>query len=65
MIRELNKQMKRKINQVLDMLWARKNVQGQWDSQLLENIQNFLEVLAEEAGFEIEFWDGTIKKKKK
>ena len=55
----------RKINKILDLLWARKNVQGQWESQLLDNIQNFLEVLAEEAGFEIEFWDGTIKKIKK
>lgn len=57
--------MRRKINQILDMLWARKNIQGQWESELLDNMQKILETLAEEAGYEVDVWDGKIKKIKK
>jgi len=58
----LNKQMKRKINQVLDLLWARKNVQGQWESERIDKLETIIIRLAEDLGFEVEIWEGTIRK---
>ena len=55
----------RKINKILDLLWAHKNVQGSWESERLDNLETMFERLANDLGYRIEIWDGKIEKIKK
>ena len=55
----------RKVNKILDLLWARKNVQGSWESERLDNFETIIEQLANEMGFKFDIWEGKITKIKK
>ena len=52
----------RKVNKILDLLWARKNVQGSWESERLDNFETIIEQLANEMGFKFDIWEGKITK---
>ena len=58
----LNKLSMIKINKLLDLLWARKNVQGEWELELIDNLRTVVEKLAEELGYEVDIWEGEINK---
>ena len=58
----LNKLPMRKINKLLDLLWARRNVQGEWELELIDNLRTVVEKLAEELGYEVDIWEGEIHK---
>ena len=61
---DFEKKPMRKVNKILDMLWARKNVQGNWESELLDNLRIVIEKLADELGYEVDVWEGEVKKVK-
>ena len=59
---DFEKKPMRKVNKILDMLWARKNVQGSWESERLDNLQSVIEKLGKELGYEVDVYEGEVRK---